>query len=425
VRVKRNVRRLAWALGLLVVCAGLLQCRRGDGRPERIILIVVDTLRRDHVSPYGSAVATPNLQRLADRGQVFSKAVASFHQTTMSMGALFSGRTPSLESGETRRPLPWNGRHWCGLARFAASAEDSCVPQGLITLAEDLERAGYWTVGVVSNRLLFRPAGYDQGFDEWIEVAADNPNQSAEVLARERSGLRVQAAVDEVLASLPAQPLFLYVHYMDVHDHALWGATYPEAVAKLDEQLGQLLERLESSGLLEDSVVLFTSDHGEILDEKFPVDGTRTHNGNPSFQPVLEIPLIVAPPHFEDTDALIRSQDVADLIRRVAGIEPAPAPEPALARDEQFTSERAYLTYRRGRFKSIFHRRRVRTWALFDLDANPEEDVNLIAEEREVSLQHLARVAELVKAFEVSARGPSQASEEDRARLRALGYLDD
>ena len=137
----------------------------------------------------------------------------------MSMAALFTGRTPSLESGDSEHPLPWNGRTWCGMARFAADPEDSCVPQGLTTLAEDLKRANYWTVGVVSNPFLFRPAGYDQGFDEWIEVAADDPEEIREVLSRERSGIRVQTAVNDVLARIPDQPLFLYVHYMDAHDY--------------------------------------------------------------------------------------------------------------------------------------------------------------------------------------------------------------
>ena len=409
---------------LLIASAGLLQCRPPDGLPEPIVLIVVDTLRRDHVSPYGSAEVTPNVQRLADSGQVFSNAVASFHQTTMSMAALFTGRTPSLESGDAKQPLPWNGLNWCGLARFAQGPDDSCVPQGLTTLAEDLQRAGYWTVGVVSNRFLFRPAGYDQGFDEWIEVAADDPDEIRKVLARGRSGKRVQAAVNEVLERIPAQPLFLYVHYMEAHDYEIWDATYLEGVSAMDDNLGHLLDHLEARGLLEGAVVFFTSDHGEILDETYPGYRTRTHNGNPSFQPVLEIPLIVSPARFADTQALVRSQDIGDLIREAAGIEPARS-SGALAPDEQFTSEMGYLTYRKGRFKSIFHRKRMEAWSLFDLETDPGERINRIESERETSVQHLVRVAELVEGFQASPRGEAELSDEDRARLQALGYLDD
>jgi len=423
--VKRRIRRAIWPLLLLVVSSGPIGCGRSDAPPKRIILIVVDTLRRDHVSPYGSAAVTPNLQRLADDGQVFSNAIGSFHQTTMSMAALFTGRTPSMESGDSEHPLPWNGRTWCGMARFAADPEDSCVPQSLTTLAEDLGRAGYWTVGVVSNPFLFRPAGYDQGFDEWIEVAADDPEEIRVVLSRERSGIRVQTAVDDALSRTPDQPLFLYVHYMDAHDYRISDETYSSAASRVDEHVGSLLHRLEAMGLLDGAVVFFTSDHGEILDEKFDGYSVRTHFGNPSFQPVLEIPLIVTPPRFEDTDTLIRSQDITGLVREVAGVEVEADPEPTVARDEHFVGEMNFLTYRKGNFKSIFHRNLMGVRALFDLDADPKESVNLIGVEREVSVLHLTRVGELVEALATSQIGNRELTEEDRARLRALGYLDE
>jgi arylsulfatase A-like enzyme len=178
-------------------------------------------------------------------------------------------------------------------------------------------------------------------------------------------------------------------------------------------------------GLLDGAVVFFTSDHGEILDEKFDGYLTRMHLGDPSFQPVLEVPLIVAPPRFEDTDTLIRSQDIPDLVRRVAGVEAESGPEPTVARDEHFVGEMRFLTYRKGRYKSIFHRNRVGAPALFDLDADPKESVNLIGVEREVSVQHLTRVGELVEALATSQTGNRELSEEDRTRLRALGYLDE
>jgi len=311
------------------------------------------------------------------------------------------------------------------MARFAADPDDSCIPQNLTTLAEDLERAGYWTVGVASNPFLFRPAGYDQGFDAWIEVAAEDPNETRRVLSRERSGIRVQAAVEDVLARIPDQPLFLYVHYMDVHDYRIWGETYSTAASRADEHVGILLQRLEVMGLLDAAVVFFTSDHGEILDEKFDGYRTRTHFGNPSFQPVLEIPLIVTPPRFEDTGTPIRSQDIADLVRQVAGVEVGAGPESGVARDEHFVGEMKFLTYRKGQFKSIFHRDRTKTGALFDLDADPKESVNLIGTEREVSRQHLTRVGELTKVLATSPTGSRELSEDDRARLRALGYLDE
>ncbi|MBC8341001.1 MAG: sulfatase-like hydrolase/transferase, partial [Proteobacteria bacterium] len=85
--------------------AGLPGCEKSavpDGAPERIILILVDTLRRDHVSLYSDKVPTPNIERIAARGQVYTNASSAFHSTTMSMAALFSGHTPSIEFGNAR-----------------------------------------------------------------------------------------------------------------------------------------------------------------------------------------------------------------------------------------------------------------------------------------------------------------------------------
>ena len=75
----------------------------------------------------------------------------------MSMGALFTGRTPSIETGEGRQNLPLNSQSWCGLARLAEPGDSSCVPLAVETLAGRLASAGYATLGVTSNVLLYEP----------------------------------------------------------------------------------------------------------------------------------------------------------------------------------------------------------------------------------------------------------------------------
>lgn len=341
--------RLFGALLVLILLAG---CSPKPAAPERdlphIVLIVVDTLRRDHVSSYGSELATPNIAALAESGQVFTNVSASFHQTTMSMGALFTGRTPSVEGEDPTEALAWNSQNWCGMARFREGPDDSCVPERLPTLAESVRDQGYWTLGVVSNRLLANPSGYDQGFDRWIEVWSPNPDLPNAVLASQRTASHVYAAVTEAMTEIPDGPMFLYVHYIDVHDYRANDETYAEAVVRTDGEIGRLLELLEAKGLREDAVVFFTSDHGEILGEKHKGFQALRHLGNPSFQPVLEIPLIVSPARFEGTDRFLRSQDIGALIEQVAGIDAANRPdadlERTLERDELLVSERFFLS---------------------------------------------------------------------------------
>ena len=220
-------------------------------QPERIILIVADTLRRDALSPYGSGLATPNVARLAESGQVFTNAVSSFHMTTMSMAAMFTGRTPSLEVGEKLRVLPWTSDTWCGMARFATEEDKSCIPAHLGTLAEDLRDAGYETIGIVSNRLIYSPLGFEQGFDTW-EVVGEKERRKGRRKGRKQnaresllhSGERVNEATFRVLAGRKTDRFFLYVHFIDPHDYYIRPDLngYASGVLHFDRALGALLD---------------------------------------------------------------------------------------------------------------------------------------------------------------------------------------
>jgi len=411
----------------LAVAVLLTGCGTGttpSTTPERIILIVVDTLRRDHVSAYSGTVETPNIDRIAARGQVFQNATAAFHSTTMSMAALFSGRTPSIEFGDARAALDWNTFASCGMSRFAENPErDACVPDAVETLAEDLSAAGYWTAGVVSNKLLFRPYGYDQGFDEWVEVGSVPAGQSptAQQSARVRTARHVNNSVFRTLANRPSDRFFLYIHYIDVHDWILFGISYAESVRRFDQRLGELLDVLESEGLLENSAIVFTSDHGEMLVDHhldFKID---RHYGNPSFEPLLRIPLIVAPGLERKSDEFIRSQDVRGLVRELAGLEGHPAP--ALEPNELLVTERFYQTYRKDDWKSIWKRAEDRV-LLFDLEADPDEVKDLSKEKPEILSAHRKRVDEIVAKISTADHNEQRLSPEDLERLRALGYLE-
>jgi arylsulfatase A-like enzyme len=419
------VRGGALATVFVLVLAGP-GCRPAPGPPERIVLVVADTLRRDFLSPYGSKLATPHADELASSGVVFANAVASFHQTTMSMSALFTGRTPSLETGDPATALPWTSRSWCGLARFAESADDTCIPARIETLAQDLRAAGYETIGVVSNRLLFRPYGYERGFDTWIEVGererpADPASRALESLLR--SGARVNERAFEALAKRRSDRFFLYVHYMDAHDYGVRPdlRSYADGARQTDTALGELLAHLRAQGWLEGAAVVFTSDHGENLGGRHALPATRKHFGNPSFESLLRVPLIVAPPPGGDPARLVRTQDLHGLIREIAGLRAAPPAD--LAPDEVFLTEQLYQTYRRGAFKSTFARDAGRM-ALFDLERDPGETRDVAAEHPEQVAAHRARIAELTRALGTRQGEDAALAPADAERLRALGYLD-
>ena len=429
-----------FASAFLVHCAQDAPARA----PERIILIVVDTLRRDHVSAYAdlvgardatneskspatsesSPVHTPNIDRLASKGQVFSNAVSAFHATTMSIAALFTGLTPSIESGDGRQTVKWNTFVSCGLSRFFEDGKDnSCIPDTVSTVAQDLRGAGYWTLGVVSNGLLYRPNGYDQGFDTWVEVGLPEPGQELNIFQASplRSAKHVNREIANALATRPSDKFFLYIHYLDVHDYGLFKRSYGAGVEVFDRQLGVLLDQLEADGLLTNASVILTSDHGEMLEGEHVGETGREHFGNPSFEQLLEIPLIVTPPTEIDSNQFVRSQDVRGLIRSIAGLTPFVAPE--LEADELFLSEMFYQTYRKGRWKSSWARGGADP-LLFDLQDDPGEEVNLAKVRTDIVAEHRKRIDELSQQMSTESSQVPELSEDDLERLRALGYLE-
>ena len=116
-----------------------------------------------------------------------------------------------------------------------------------------------------------------------------------------------------------------------------------------------MLRLLGDQGLLEDSLVVLTSDHGERLGEQHPVEGRDQHFGNPPFDYLLRVPLISAPPLLDYPEYAARSQDLAQLILSKAG---ALAGRPPVFFDvsEVFVSEWDWQTLRSGRWKAAFRR---------------------------------------------------------------------
>ncbi|MDH3214128.1 MAG: sulfatase, partial [Myxococcales bacterium] len=426
----RASRSPAWRLVLAAMVVGafvasLVMLIDVARPPARIVLIVVDTLRRDFVSVYGGAQATPNIDALAERGQVFTNAVASFHQTTMSMAALFTGRTPSIETADPSSTLSWNSDTWCGMARFAEAGSDiACIPEAVPTLAERLKEAGYWTIGVASNQFLFEPSGFGRGFDDWIEVG---PRQEARPRQRPELGaLRAWAPVTKAaVAAVNRRPqgrFFLYVHYMDVHDYPFAQVDYPTSIGTVDRAVGVLLNTLEKAKLLEDATVIVTSDHGERFGERHPLRGRPGHYGNPAFQELLRVPLIVAPPVVDDPTAPLRTQDLHDLIQEIAGLRPDRDGE--LAPGELYVGERRFRTYLDGRWKSTLRRSDGRLF-LFDLENDPEEKRNVAEVSPHIAAAHRQRIEEISGGLAIRGALPKrELSAHERETLKILGYVE-
>jgi arylsulfatase A-like enzyme len=285
-------------------------CTRRASSPH-VVLIVVDTLRADHLGAYGYRYPTsPSIDALASRGVIFDRAYSPGTWTKPAIASLFTALLPS-EHG-----ILWQ------LKEDDPEVLNQGLHPSLPTLAERFRAAGHRTIGVVQQPNLPRALGFARGFDVYDQTSrGDAFAQVARLLER------VDAASGSRGAS---SPLFLYLHLLDVHwpyDEQLPGipldafgaiaaderipferaairkarrrdfagvdwptlrARYDHGVAWTDAAVGRLVAGLEARGLLSNALVALTSDHGEGFFEH----GRFEHNYDP-YEEVARIPLIV------------------------------------------------------------------------------------------------------------------------------------
>ena len=284
---------LSLPIGLLVPglapSLGAVPGAEGDSRPlpaadaPNLVLLVLDTLRADHLGCYGYARPTsPELDALASSGQIYRHAQSVATHTSAAHASLFTGLLPS-EHGVTS-PL-------VGL------------PVAEPTLAEKLSEAGWNTAGVTSNYVVRRQSGFGRGFqyyDDTLVVPSGLPTALtwirsstgvAEVLGRIpiflrfgvskavgsflRDKVNIHAAMTNERAALAldqleasARPYFLFVNYMDVH--APYDPPAAERAAFLQHDAGRFRSGLDNNvfqNLLQslEAKVLAGEDHAELI----------------------------------------------------------------------------------------------------------------------------------------------------------------
>ncbi len=252
---------------LLIAGCSSKQKQGAVSAPKHLLVITIDTLRADHLGSYGYHFArTPRLDQLAGEGVRVEHAVSVAPITLPSHTSIFTGLYP-----------PAHGVRDNGAYR---------VPDELTTLAEVLQGKGYSTQAIVSALVLHRRYNLDQGFDGYDDDLW-NEDEPHMFMIRERPARRtVDAAINWLRTwsdrgERERKPFFLWVHMFDPHqphtagnaDRALAVTPYDAEIASADRQVGRLLDALAEQGVLDDTLVVFTSDHGESLGEH----GEKTH----------------------------------------------------------------------------------------------------------------------------------------------------
>ncbi|MFL6202072.1 MAG: sulfatase [Thermoanaerobaculia bacterium] len=330
-----HARQIAW---------GPVSVSAPPREPERpnILFILVDTLRRDHVTSYGCRRnTTPEIdRRLARTGAVVEEAYSQAPWTLPSVVSFLTGRYP----GEL----------------LSADRTSFGIPAEVEPLAELMARLGYQTAGFVANPTLHTGAGFDRGFRTWFAPPAD-----IQWMLKHADTLNAHAV--PWLKASQDRPFFAYVHYIDPHDpysnpdmdrtggrspfmpgytgpvdggwiHGIYTgelqlpdpardvpyirALYDSEVSYVDRHIGELLAALDPK-VLANTLIVLTADHGEEL---FDHGGWK--HGQTLYEEQIHVPLILRwDGHIRPGTRLegtVRLVDLVPTLAAAVGMEPDP-----------------------------------------------------------------------------------------------------
>jgi arylsulfatase A-like enzyme len=378
VSLERTVRMLVWRLGalLLVVSAGMLlrdefRERRALARLEpaspgspNILLIILDTVRGESLSLYGyPRSTTPEISRWAAGGVVFDRAFSEAPWTLPSHASMFTGH----HAHELK--TSWN----------------TPLEREPPTLASVLSARGYSTAGFVANvRYCGRETGLARGFSVYHDYRVD----AAEAFKITRLTEAFHSTVGRKLRLFPVRPrtgaleirerftgwldqrdttrpFFVFLNFLDAHapyqppspfrerferrpgvkipnitadrannaelekrftpDEARASRDlYDGAIAYLDSEIGALLRQMNDRGLLENTIVILTSDHGEAFAEQ----GLLGH-ANSLYRPTLQVPLVISwPGHLPAGTRIDQPVSLRDIAATLADLTSGPADFP-------------------------------------------------------------------------------------------------
>ena len=266
-------------LGILIVVGVVVYVR--SPRRINVLLITLDTTRADRLGCYGYRLAkTPALDRLAQQGILFERAYAPVPLTLPSHASMLTGLYPP-EHG-----LRNNGQ--------------AALPQGLPTLATELQAAGYETGAFVAAFVLDHKFGLQRGFKIYNDdLSLAEPGLHGHHQYRDGS-----LVVDSALRWLRPRihkPFFCWVHLFDPHFPYLahedrFGdefkdRPYDAEIGYVDDQIDRLITTLRETDELEHTLIVVVGDHGESLGEH----GELAHSMT-VYDATLRVPFLVVSP---------------------------------------------------------------------------------------------------------------------------------
>jgi len=442
-----RVRRSAAVLLLIAaLCAAVLYVGGlwpFDRPVGNVVIISIDTTRADYLGCMGRAGGiTPHIDALAADGVLFENAISPVPETLPSHSTMLTGTDPVF-----------HGVH---------RNENYSLGESNETLAERLRDEGFCTAAIVSSFVLDRQFGLDQGFDSYSDRFE---GAGSSIGINERRGEEVSREAVSWLAAQGDRPFFLFLHYFDPHmtydppepfKSRFAGESYAGEIAYVDHCIGQVVAALKEQDLYDSTLIVVTSDHGEMLGEH----GELTHSYY-IYQSAVRVPLIFkAPRHTRHKEGVRRSGlvglvDIVPTVCVLLGIDP-PAEVQGVDLSPTFSSaaepDTARYIYCESTTPTAFRANPLLGlvthdgWKyilttrpeLYNLSADPAEETNLVGrEQRRATLlrEHLEQiVADQNRAREereeredyedrAGRDAESRLDSSARKRLESLGYV--
>ncbi|HEX3125924.1 MAG TPA: sulfatase [Thermoanaerobaculia bacterium] len=439
---------------LCVLLLGLAACSKPEPqRPKNVILVLVDTLRADHLGTYGySRPTSPNVDAFARESLKFENARSQASCTFPSANSILTSRYPSAFLGQP-------------------AAHELGIPDSIPSIAEILKHRGFRTAAVSASPVVrntpgrFNPgAGFGRGFDTFHEDCVWKP-----------AGC-VNRAAFPLLQATDDRPFFLYLHYLDPHgpyrppksqrgrwakgrpdkefiragdpnpigDMIYKGAPdpglkpsdieylvglYDEEIASFDNQFANLLKELKRTGKWDDTLLIFTADHGEEFLEHGHIKHCRT-----LYDSSIRIPMFI---HFPGVEPKVLKQPVQNLdlvptILDYLGIDAKglklegeslrPLIEGTGNLDPHQYGMQGTLRSASDDRHKLIHDLGKGSFELYDLQADPREKTDRLRQDRRA----FHGLRELLTSWlgRTEGKGKAEESLEAERKLRSLGYIE-
>jgi arylsulfatase A-like enzyme len=309
----------------------------GSARGTNLIWFVIDAQRADHLGCYGYQKDTsPYLDKLAARSILFKNAMAQESYTQASVPSFFTSTYPVFHQVLYNNPRM-----------------DVLDPE-LVTIAEILAQEGYFSAAFVFNPHLKSKYGFDQGFD----LYDDNPGGFDDRFPRHEkyeTARRIHEKVAKLLQEVGTRPIFLYLHYRDVHSPYAPPPPYHETflppgydpetdlpllekprrstvdlhlsqydgeIRYTDSFIEKTMALLEEHSISEkNSIIIVTSDHGEEFFDPHPGDSGGFFHGRTLHRELMHVPLILSLPGIRPARRVFDSHvELVDLVPTIVDL---------------------------------------------------------------------------------------------------------